>query len=138
MESNPLGVLSTLARHDTAPNRPEIKITESLLLDDSGQCEKTIAALAKPAYVSPSMILAGCSSFGRVQDVSIDRIKIDKVFVDELSRCGNKGVIAGMVSMTRAKGLAITAGGIETEEQREMLGSLACDHLRRAFCSQSR
>lgn len=130
LESYPLRVLSTLARHNIEPGRLEIEITESLLLDGSGQCERTIAALRKAGVrFAIDDFGTGYSSFGRVQDVSIDRIKIDKVFVDELSRSGNKGIIAGMVSMARAKGLAITAEGVETEEQREMLGSLGCDHL---------
>ena len=130
LESYPLRVLSTLVRHNIEPNRLEIEITESLLLDNSGQCERTIAALRKAGVrFAIDDFGTGYSSFGRVQDVSIDRIKIDKVFVDELGRSGNKGIIAGMVSMARAKGLAITAEGVETDEQRQMLGSLGCDHL---------
>lgn len=130
LESYPLRVLSTLARHNIEPGRLEIEITESLLLDGSGQCERTIAALRKAGVrFAIDDFGTGYSSFGRVQDVSIDRIKIDKVFVDELSRSGNNGIIVGMVSMARARGLEITAEGVETEEQREMLGSLGCDHL---------
>ncbi len=71
----------------------------------------------------------GISSFGRVQDIGVDRIKIDKVFVDELGRSGNRGIIAGMISMARAKGLEITAEGVETTEQKELLSALGCDHL---------
>nr|OAP92749.1 diguanylate cyclase [Rhizobium leguminosarum] len=130
LESYPLRVLSTLARHNIHPSRLEIEVTESLLLDGSGQCEKTIGTLRKAGVrFAIDDFGTGYSSFGRVQDVSIDRIKIDKVFVDELSRSGNNGIIAGMISMARAKGLEITAEGVETDEQRKMLGDLGCDHL---------
>ncbi|MET3648808.1 putative bifunctional diguanylate cyclase/phosphodiesterase [Phyllobacterium ifriqiyense] len=129
-ESYPLKILSILARHNILPERLEIEITEGLLLDSTGQCQKSIAALRKAGVrFAIDDFGTGYSSFGRVQDIGVDRIKIDKVFVDELARSGNRGIIAGMISMARAKGLEITAEGVETAEQREILTALGCDHL---------
>lgn len=130
MEHYPLSVLSILARHNILPDRLEIEITESLLLDGTGQCQKSIATLRKAGVrFAIDDFGTGYSSFGRVQDIGVDRIKIDKVFVDELGRSGNRGIIAGMISMARAKGLEITAEGVETTEQKELLSALGCDHL---------
>jgi EAL domain-containing protein (putative c-di-GMP-specific phosphodiesterase class I) len=71
----------------------------------------------------------GYSSFSRVQKIEADRIKIDKSFVDDLDKDDNKALVAAMISMARAKGLKITAEGVETTQQREILRKLGCDHL---------
>ncbi|MEI4483411.1 MULTISPECIES: hypothetical protein [unclassified Phyllobacterium] len=51
-----------------------------------------------------------------MQDIGVDRIKLDKVIVTNRSAAG---LIADIICMARAKGLKITAKGVETAEQKE-------------------
>jgi EAL domain-containing protein (putative c-di-GMP-specific phosphodiesterase class I) len=71
----------------------------------------------------------GNSSFGQLLNLEVDRIKIDKMFVDGIQDGGGMPLIEAIVQMARHKGLKTTAEGIETKEQREALTMLGCDNL---------
>nr|WP_323130855.1 EAL domain-containing protein [Sinorhizobium medicae] len=72
----------------------------------------------------------GFSSFGRLQRLEVDRIKIDRSFVHAFDRPGGGvAVVQSIVGVAHAKGLRITAEGVETEEQSEILRNLGCDEL---------
>ncbi len=125
-----LRVLTTLARWNLSPDRLEIEMTESATVDDDGELGRTISTL-RTAGVRFAIddFGTGYSSFSRVQKVEVDRIKIDKSFIDEMHRSDSRALVVAMIDMARAKGLKITAEGVETDEQREALESIGCDDL---------
>lgn len=128
--SYPIHILSTLAQFQIEPQRLEIEITESLQLDGSRVSETTIAALRQAGVrFAIDDFGAGYSSFGRLQDLHVDRIKIDKTFIDALGQTGGRAVVEAMISMAHAKGLQTTAEGVETEEQSRLLRQAGCDQL---------
>ncbi|NNH68251.1 EAL domain-containing protein, partial [Rhizobium laguerreae] len=63
-----------------------------------------------------------------VQNLAVDRIKIDKSFIDAVQG-ESKPLIEAMIKMARAKGLKTTAEGVETDEQSDALVALGCDSL---------
>jgi EAL domain-containing protein (putative c-di-GMP-specific phosphodiesterase class I) len=105
-------------------------MTESATIDNGGELGRTISTL-RTAGVRFAIddFGTGYSSFSRVQKVEVDRIKIDKSFIDEIHRSDSRALVVAMIDMARAKGLKITAEGVETAEQREALESLGCDDL---------
>ena len=125
-----LRVLTTLARWNLSPDRLEIEMTESATIDNCGELGRTISTL-RTAGVRFAIddFGTGYSSFSRVQKVEVDRIKIDKSFIDDMHRSDSRALVIAMIDMARAKGLKITAEGVETTEQREALESLGCDDL---------
>lgn len=125
-----LRVLPTLARWNLSPDRLEIEMTESATIDNCGELGRTISTL-RTAGVRFAIddFGTGYSSFSRVQKVEVDRIKIDKSFIDDMHRSDSRALVVAMIDMARAKGLKITAEGVETTEQREALESLGCDDL---------
>lgn len=125
-----LRVLTALAKWQVSPARLEIEMTETATADDRGELERTISML-RAAGVSFAIddFGTGYSSFSRVQKIEVDRIKIDKSFVDEMHRSDSRALVVAMIDMARAKGLKITAEGVETVEQRAALESLGCDDL---------
>jgi diguanylate cyclase (GGDEF)-like protein len=130
-ESYVIRVLAALNRHGVEPHRLEIELTESALMDDSGKCIGNIAALrALGIRVALDDFGTGFSSLGRLRNMDVDRIKIDKSFVDNcVSVGGNPAIVRAMIGLAHAKGLRTTAEGVETIEQRELLRSLGCDQL---------
>ncbi|WP_326492102.1 EAL domain-containing protein [Agrobacterium vitis] len=52
-----------------------------------------------------------------------------KSFINEMHRSDSKALVVAMIGVARAKGLKITAEGVETDEQRLALESLGCDDL---------
>ncbi|TDK39040.1 EAL domain-containing protein [Rhizobium deserti] len=125
-----LRVIGTLAASHIDPNRLEIELTESLPVDKDGHFINNVASL-RAAGVSFAIddFGTGYASFSRVQTIDADRIKIDKSFVDDMDKADNKAIVMAIISMARAKGLKITAEGVETEAQRAALQKLGCDDL---------
>ncbi|MBB3542088.1 bifunctional diguanylate cyclase/phosphodiesterase [Rhizobium sp. BK399] len=131
-EAYALRVIAALNKHRIDPARLEIEITEGTLLDSAGECQRNIAALRSVGVrIALDDFGTGFSSFGRLQYVAVDRIKIDKSFVDgfDSQEADNRAIVEAMIRLARAKGLKTTAEGVETEEQRAILKELGCDHL---------
>jgi EAL domain-containing protein (putative c-di-GMP-specific phosphodiesterase class I) len=64
-----------------------------------------------------------------VHNFPIDTIKIDRLFVDQMSAVENHSEIAGtIVKLARELGLDTIAEGIETEEQLTLLKNLDCKY----------
>jgi diguanylate cyclase (GGDEF)-like protein/PAS domain S-box-containing protein len=70
----------------------------------------------------------GYSSLASLKHLSIDFLKIDKYFIDDML-VDNKAklLVSSMIEMGHNMGHQVTAEGVEKEEQFEMLQSLGCD-----------
>ncbi|WP_321186317.1 EAL domain-containing protein [Rhizobium sp. SJZ105] len=44
---------------------------------------------------------------------------MDRSFIEEIHRSDNRALVVAMINIARAKGLKITAEGVETREQRD-------------------
>jgi Amt family ammonium transporter len=72
----------------------------------------------------------GYSSLGRLQDLPVDVVKIDKSFVSMLHTGVEKlPILTSMIHMARSLGLKVTAEGIETPAQARYLMDHGCDAL---------
>ncbi len=113
------------------PSRLELEVTESLLLNDSSKLQATIGALKA---LGTSIVLddfgAGYSSLSYLWRYPFDKIKIDRSFVSCLG--GNErveGVIRSIINLGRELKLRVTAEGIETGAQAEILREMHCDQV---------
>jgi EAL domain-containing protein (putative c-di-GMP-specific phosphodiesterase class I) len=69
----------------------------------------------------------GFSSLSYLQRLQIDRLKIDRAFVSEITGSARGSSIAEMViQLGRNLGLAVIAEGVEDERQAQILQSLGC------------
>jgi diguanylate cyclase (GGDEF)-like protein/PAS domain S-box-containing protein len=112
------------------PHSLKLEITESLLMENS---KAVIVTLNKLRDMGIQLLIddfgTGYSSLGYVQNFPIDTIKIDRLFVDQLSAIENHSEIAGtIVKLARELGLDTIAEGIETEEQLSLLKNLDCKY----------
>jgi EAL domain-containing protein (putative c-di-GMP-specific phosphodiesterase class I) len=122
--------LNTLARYGVSPSRFEIEITERIAADGDIRIADAIRMLRSAGVrFAVDDFGRGNSSFGQLLNLEVDRIKIDKMFVDGIQDGGGMPLIEAIVQMARHKGLKTTAEGIETKEQREALTMLGCDNL---------
>lgn len=64
-----------------------------------------------------------------LQAISGNRIRIDRSFFNEMHKQDSKVLVAALINMARAKGLKITAEGVETQQQSDALKTLGCDDL---------
>jgi EAL domain-containing protein (putative c-di-GMP-specific phosphodiesterase class I) len=72
----------------------------------------------------------GFSSLSYLRRFPFDRIKIDKSFVSELGRQDDCiAIVRAVIALGRDLGIEITAEGVETREQLEMLERVGCDEI---------
>lgn len=112
----------------------ELELTESMFMNDVTQAIETLHAL-KSIGVTLSIddFGTGYSSLSYLKRFPIDKLKIDKSFVDGLD--GNnpdgsdRSIVSAIIAMARALHLKVVAEGVETAEQRTELEGMACDNL---------
>ncbi|MBA3731586.1 MAG: EAL domain-containing protein, partial [Gammaproteobacteria bacterium] len=68
------------------------------------------------------------SSLSVLKDLPIDRLKIDRSFVQKLTnKASDAAIVKAIISMSRTLDLKITAEGVETEEQSASLRRMGCE-----------
>jgi diguanylate cyclase (GGDEF)-like protein len=110
------------------PRCLELEITESVAMEDADFMLETLH-LVRELGISIAIddFGTGYSSLSQLRQLPIDRLKIDRAFVSELSQEVSGGHIASMViELGRNLNLTIIAEGIEDERQAETLRKLGC------------
>ena len=125
-------VVSALAHSGLAPERLEFELTESIFLSDGTTTGKTLDALrALGITLALDDFGTGYSSLGYLQRAEFAKIKIDRAFVKAAAE-GNEdslAIIRAIVSMAGGLGMATTAEGVETEEERRLVCELGCSEI---------
>lgn len=120
-----------LASSGLAPERLELEITESALIEDHEGAQATLMALrSRGVRVAMDDFGTGYSSLAYLRRFTLDKLKIDGMFVRSLdSDPDAQAVVTAIISLARALRLDTTAEGIETGEQLVMLRALGCDDV---------
>jgi EAL domain-containing protein (putative c-di-GMP-specific phosphodiesterase class I) len=72
----------------------------------------------------------GYSSLSYLRRFPFDRIKIDKSFINELGKQDDCiAIVRAVIALARDLGIEITAEGVETRQQLEMLEQAGCDEI---------
>ncbi|WP_395007919.1 EAL domain-containing protein [Undibacterium sp.] len=130
--SHPL-FLQSLERalNDTqAPaNCVELEITESMAMTDPELLVQTLQHIKRlGAQVSIDDFGTGFSSLSHLQKLNVDKLKIDRAFVNEISDRSGEGSIAKMiVQLSQSLNIKVIAEGVETEHQADTLMSFGCN-----------
>ncbi|MFF2345199.1 EAL domain-containing protein [Pseudarthrobacter sp. NPDC058119] len=125
------GVLKLAEASGVAPYQLVVEVTESVFFDADCSLIQQLSALRDAgARVALDDFGTGYSSLGRLQDLPVDTVKIDKTFVS-MVRTGNERlpILSSMINMAHSLGLTVTAEGIETAAQADYLTALECDSL---------
>jgi EAL domain-containing protein (putative c-di-GMP-specific phosphodiesterase class I) len=124
-------VAAALRRTGLDPQLLELELTESLALQGDQSTYRTIDEL-KQMGVSCSVddFGVGYSNFGYLDNLPIDKIKIDKAFVSKITTTGDKpALVVGIIALGRGLGLDVVAEGVETHEQVDFLAAQGCDQI---------
>ncbi len=113
------------------PTRVEFEITETAVLENATQCATNLRLLREfGVRVALDDFGTGHSSFSHFNQFQVDRVKIDRTFVDKIDlREGGSAIIQAIVELARSSGFRTTAEGVETDEQRAFLERIGCDEL---------
>jgi len=116
-------VMYALAESGLPPERLELEITETALIESATQCMPTLRRF-KNLGISIALddFGTGYSSLRQLTMFPFDKIKIDKSFTQNMTKRADCAAIIS-ATMTLAKSLDIetTAEGVETEDQRRLL-----------------
>jgi diguanylate cyclase (GGDEF)-like protein len=106
----------------------ELEITESMAMQEPGLLIDTLAQIKKTGIsIAIDDFGTGFSSLSYLQQLQVDRLKIDRSFVTEITTSSRGGSIAEMViQLAQNLGLAVIAEGVENEQQAAKLASLGC------------
>lgn len=112
------------------PEQIEFEITERLFMDIGGECDSQIQALRKEGFrIALDDFGTGYSSLSYLRRFQVDRLKLDKSFVDASEIQKSVAVVRAAVGLAHLLGLEVIAEGIETEEQEAVALESGCDAL---------
>ena len=121
-------IINALASTGVAPNRLELEITESVLMNDN---QANVELLHKIRSLGVRIALddfgTGYSSLNYLRSFPFDKIKIDRCFVDEVdSREDCRAIIRAVTSLASSLGMVTTAEGVERSGQLNQLKEEGC------------
>jgi diguanylate cyclase (GGDEF)-like protein len=124
-------ILRIVSALDVDPRRIELELTEGVLVT-----VPTIAKMRLDALKAAGFSLAlddfgtGFSSIGYLEQFPFDNLKIDKSFLAELGKSAKgNALVHSLVSLGQAMGLSVTAEGVETVHQFDLLRSIRCTRM---------
>ncbi len=124
-------VLDIAAWSGVDPHQLVLEVTESVFFDAHSHVIAQLESLRGAGIrVALDDFGTGYSSLGRLQELPVDVVKIDKSFVSMLRTGAEKlPILTSMIHMARSLGLKVTAEGIETPAQARYLMDHGCDAL---------
>lgn len=114
------------------PQRLELEITESLLIDDTANVISQLHELrALGIKIALDDFGTGYSSLSYLWKFPFDRLKIDRSFVQQIEESNGKAfdILHSIVSLSQALNLHITAEGVETLKQIDVLREMGASQV---------
>ncbi|HTX94955.1 MAG TPA: bifunctional diguanylate cyclase/phosphodiesterase [Mycobacterium sp.] len=110
-----------------SPDALIIEITESALGDSERSRSTVVALQALGVRVSLDDYCTRWSSLARLQDVSVDELKLDKIFVARLAQDPRSvAIVQSTVALARSLGAELVAEGVEDEVTLSALRNFGC------------
>jgi diguanylate cyclase (GGDEF)-like protein/PAS domain S-box-containing protein len=127
----PALVHSVLLETGLSPNRLELEITESVLIDDFS---RGVSMLRRLKALGVRIVMddfgIGYSSLSYLHSFPFDKIKIDRVFISDLEHNRHSAtIVRAVISLARGLKLPVAAEGVETEGQLAFLAHEGCDEV---------
>ena len=109
----------------------ELELTESLLLSHADMTSTVISRLnTLGVKLAIDDFGTGYSSLSYLKKFQVDRLKIDRSFISEITvDPGDAAITNAIISMAKSLGLGVIAEGVESEEQLSFLREHNCDEF---------
>ncbi len=124
-------VLQALQVHDLPGACLEVELTERMLTNDAPASAAKLAELKRAGVkIAIDDFGTGYSSMVHLRTLPIDRLKIDRSFVNDLTHARDAlAISSAIINLAHSLGLEVTAEGVETQAQCDALNKLGCDAL---------
>ena len=125
-------LFETLEKAGLPPQKLSLEIVESVILDDekTGIAAKLRQIRAAGVHLELDDFGTGYASLSHVNPNEIDRLKIDRRFVQNINSNGdNTKIVRAITELARGLGISIIAEGAETEAELTSLLSIGCEQV---------
>ncbi|WP_336070412.1 putative bifunctional diguanylate cyclase/phosphodiesterase [Nitratireductor rhodophyticola] len=122
-------VARVLVETDTPANRLELEITETLLLEDNRKLHADLRRLRQlGTRISLDDFGTGYSSLSYLQKFAFDKVKIDRLFIKEITKSADQAaIVQTIVNLAFTLGMTTVVEGVEMEEQLRIIRAMGCD-----------
>jgi EAL domain-containing protein (putative c-di-GMP-specific phosphodiesterase class I)/GGDEF domain-containing protein len=125
-------ILSVVRRHEIDPSRIEIEMTESAQpIDNIERCSMNLKVLQR-AGISIAIDDFGVAypSLSQLQELPADRLKLDRSLISGIVDVpAARAILQGVLQVAELLKLAVTAEGVSTEQQLDILRQLGCESV---------
>ncbi|MNI02145.1 Cyclic di-GMP phosphodiesterase Gmr [compost metagenome] len=105
----------------------ELEITESIAMNQLADTHNQLKHIRElGVQVSLDDFGTGYSSLGSLDEIPVDTLKIDQVFIRKSANPSKQAIISSMITLAHNLNLKIVAEGVETMDQIEFLKSQGC------------
>jgi diguanylate cyclase len=115
----------------------EIELTETAVMSDAEESVHILEAISRMGVlVSVDDFGTGYSSMSYLRRFPIDKLKIDRCFVEQMTaRPEDASIVRAIISLAHSLRLKVIAEGVETPEQLQLLAELGCDQYQGFYFS---
>lgn len=127
----PAIVTGALAQSGLDPDRLELEITEGVFLNEDASTARMLDTLKR---AGTRLVLddfgTGYSSLAYLKKAPFSKVKIDRSFVKGAAHDQrNMAIIRAVVAIADTLELEVTAEGVETQDEIELIAGLGCSHI---------
>ncbi len=122
-------VAAAFARHGIKPQQLEIELTENAIMQDPKETAKTLDRLHDMGVsLSIDDFGTGYSSLNYLKRFPIDKLKIDRSFIEDLPHdLNDSAIVQAIINLAKSLRMVVVAEGVETRAQLDFLRSLSCE-----------
>lgn len=115
-----------------------VEITEGVLMEKIPLVQQKLLEFeAKGVAVALDDFGTGYSSLSYLKKFDIDYLKIDRIFIQEVTTDkGDQVLCEAIIAMAHKLGIKVIAEGVETKEQMEYLKAIECDYVQGFYISR--
>ncbi|WOC28225.1 EAL domain-containing protein [Pseudoalteromonas sp. N1230-9] len=132
-------LIAVLQTHSVSPECIELELTETIAIGNPQFALNTITKLREAGFkMSIDDFGTGYSSMNYLKDFSLDKLKIDKSFIDDLENPSDadKAIVKAMIDLASALKMESIAEGVETPQQLNILKELECSQVQGYYFSK--
>lgn len=120
-----------LEQYQIQPHNLILEITESTAMHHIDSSIRTLERLRKLGIrIAIDDFGTGYSSFLYLKDLPVDELKIDRGFLIDLQpNSKEEAILESIIHLAAKLGLIVTAEGVETQQQADILTNLGCNQL---------
>lgn len=124
-----LSLLGQVMKSGLSPSRLEFEITETAVMSDLPTATTMIERLrSSGCKVALDDFGSGYSSFGYLDQLPLDKVKIDRSFIRKVPHSTtSREIVAGIIGLCRKLDLRCVLEGVETEDEMALLEALHPD-----------